>query len=283
LAVSALLVTAHSVAAQVPFDNFNIYGVVNGPHDDPLRRADELLRPHHADRELSLEQWPWRRPGSIALKGDRGYYRTFPVVGAGGSPLTNWIANVNDTLPADTYTILDSDLFTWSQNLQSGGRGFARVYGTLVAAPPPPPGHAPPPPHLAAFGFPSLNGYFVGQSFKGTGLSGNGIDCSGKTSADAFCRAEGYSSALNFTTTGLTYPAQTRALGDGAICSINPSRCLLSSLLRAPRCDVPAVRVLASPTNGHCAGPRSTVTVTSGQSSLHSNGFHAQVRVRSSV
>jgi hypothetical protein len=126
------------------------------------------------------------RPASIALKGDHGYYRTFPVVGAGGSPLTNWIANVNDTLPADTYTILDSDLFTWSQNLQSGGRGFPRVYGTFVAAPPPPPGHAPPPPHLAAFGFPSLNGYFVGQCFKGIGLSGNGIDCSGKTSADAF-------------------------------------------------------------------------------------------------
>jgi hypothetical protein len=31
LAVAALLVTAHSVAAQVPFDNFNVYGVINGP------------------------------------------------------------------------------------------------------------------------------------------------------------------------------------------------------------------------------------------------------------
>jgi hypothetical protein len=31
LAVAALLATAHSVAAQVPFDNFNIYGVINGP------------------------------------------------------------------------------------------------------------------------------------------------------------------------------------------------------------------------------------------------------------
>jgi hypothetical protein len=121
-------------------------------------------------RITQLVNYHWNgrgaRPASIALKGDHGYYRTFPVVGAGGSPLTNWIANVNDTLPADTYTILDSDLFTWSQNLQSGGRGFARVYGTLVAAPPPPPGHAPPPPHLAAFGFPSVNGYFVGQCFK---------------------------------------------------------------------------------------------------------------------
>jgi hypothetical protein len=142
LAVAALTLTGRTAAAQVPFDNFNIYGVVNGP-----RTTTQFIVPANFSAQITqLVNYHWNngqgaRPGNISVKGKKGYFATFAVAGSGGPPATNWIANVNVTLPADIYTILDSDLFTWSQNPQSGGRGFARVYGRLVAGQP-----APPPP-----------------------------------------------------------------------------------------------------------------------------------------
>lgn len=64
--------------------------------------------------------------------------------GQGGVPNAFWIATPNVTLPAGTYTIIDSEPSTWSQNAQSGGRGIAAVksYPTdsaLVPTPQPTP------------------------------------------------------------------------------------------------------------------------------------------------
>ena len=42
-----------------------------------------------------------------------------------------------------TYTVVDSDPATWSQNSFSGGRGFTRVFGAFVASAPPVPAPAP--------------------------------------------------------------------------------------------------------------------------------------------
>jgi hypothetical protein len=135
-AVAALTVTARPAAAQIPFNNFNTYGVINGP----IRTTEFVVPANFKAHITQLVDYHWNngrgaRPGSISLKGKKGYFKAFAVNGSGGAPQANWVANINESLDPDTYTILDSDLFTWSQNPQSGGMGFARVNGTLASAP----------------------------------------------------------------------------------------------------------------------------------------------------
>ncbi len=47
--------------------------------------------------------------------------------GGSGGKNVNWMCNPNAILPAGTYTVIDSDNATWSQNPGSAGRGFVRV------------------------------------------------------------------------------------------------------------------------------------------------------------
>jgi hypothetical protein len=75
-------------------------------------------------------------PGSIGLLGEGQSFGPFPAVGTaaqGGEP-TSWVANVHLTLAPGTYMVTDSDLFTWSYNAQSQGRGFATLRGTYLSA-----------------------------------------------------------------------------------------------------------------------------------------------------
>jgi hypothetical protein len=94
-----------------------------------------------------IETYHWNNgrganPGTISIKSASGpMYGPFPVTpssGQGGAPNVNWVANVNLTLPIGTYTILDSDPSTWSQNAQTRGVGFAIVRGDVTAAVPAP-------------------------------------------------------------------------------------------------------------------------------------------------
>ncbi len=73
------------------------------------RRA--RLRLRHSNGKL---YGPWRAKGSP---------------GQGGVPNAYWTVSPNAVVPAGTYTIVDSSPATWSQNRQSGGRGFAVVKG----------------------------------------------------------------------------------------------------------------------------------------------------------
>ena len=58
----------------------------------------------------------------------------------------DWITGViNVTVPAGTYSVVDSNPATWSQNAFSGGRGFTRVFGAFVTSAPPVPAPAPAP------------------------------------------------------------------------------------------------------------------------------------------
>jgi hypothetical protein len=41
-----------------------------------------------------------------------------------------WVANVSSTLPAGSYTVIDSEPSTLAQNEQSDGQGHAWMYGT---------------------------------------------------------------------------------------------------------------------------------------------------------
>jgi hypothetical protein len=90
-------------------------------------------------------------PGTITLRGPGGrVFGPFRARGVGGqnnAPDVNWVADINVTLPAGAYTVVDSDPATWSQNAQSQNRGFAIVRGTsaTAAAPPQPPRQPPVP------------------------------------------------------------------------------------------------------------------------------------------
>jgi hypothetical protein len=52
---------------------------------------------------------------------------------ASGVPNADWVASVNLILPPGTYEIFDSSPSTWSQNSQSGGKGFIAVAGQYVS------------------------------------------------------------------------------------------------------------------------------------------------------
>jgi hypothetical protein len=84
------------------------------------------------------------KPGTIGLEAPNGYiYGPFRAVQQTGT--WDWIANANITVPPGSYTVIDSDPATWSQNSFSSGRGFTRVFGAFVASAPPVPAHTPTP------------------------------------------------------------------------------------------------------------------------------------------
>jgi hypothetical protein len=114
----------------VSFDNGNIGGVGNGPSQPTVFTFNEA-------RVLTLIQnyhWNSARgatPGSIAVREAGGrVYGPWPANGSpgqGGVPNAYWTARPNITLPAGTYTVIDSEPASWSHNSQSGNRGFTRV------------------------------------------------------------------------------------------------------------------------------------------------------------
>jgi serine protease len=132
------------------FNNFNAYGVLNGP---PANPTTFVLQQNAQVDQLATYHWnngAGSPPGSIGLEqtGVPQSLRWFPAVGSagqGGVPSAAWIATVNVQLTAGvSYTVLDSNPATWSQNAQSGSQGFARVFGYYVAPPPLP--YTPSPP-----------------------------------------------------------------------------------------------------------------------------------------
>jgi len=92
-----------------------------------------------------------------------------------------WTVYPNITLPAGTYTVLDSSSATWSQNSSSGGAGHTRIEGY--------------PAGQSNSSVPT--GYFEKPTYKGYRLDFCrewATDC-GKGAADVFCRMKGYSYA----------------------------------------------------------------------------------------
>lgn len=129
--VALLLLTVRAANAAVIFDNWNIGGVTNGPTAPTVF----TLTAPTAITELDTYHWNVGKgepPGTIALRDQNGAMYTFPAIGSpgqNGAPNENWTATVAITIPAGTYTVVDSSRTTWAQNARSGGRGFARVLG----------------------------------------------------------------------------------------------------------------------------------------------------------
>jgi hypothetical protein len=72
-------------------------------------------------------------PGEISLEaGDGTVYGPWQAVGKdgqGGVENAYWWVYPEEEIPAGTYTLIDSDPSTWSQNDETGGVGVALVMG----------------------------------------------------------------------------------------------------------------------------------------------------------
>ena len=74
-------------------------------------------------------------PGAISLRNNQsgavfGPFAAQGVPGQGGVPNANWVANLNQLVPAGNYTVIDEKPQTWSYNQQSLLAGFAIVRGS---------------------------------------------------------------------------------------------------------------------------------------------------------
>ena len=127
-------VTGNPLAEPVTVaDTMNIAGVGNGP---TAPTTFSLSSPHLI---TLITNYHWNNargaaPGTIGFKDSNGkVYGPWPVttrLGQGGVPNAYWDVTPNIVVPAGTYTIIDSDPSTWSQNAQSGGRGMGEVRAT---------------------------------------------------------------------------------------------------------------------------------------------------------
>ena len=120
-----------SATAIVIFDNTNIAAVDDGG----LSPTFAITRPHLI---TSIHDYHWNggrgaNPGTISLRRHDGSifgpWQVTASSGQGGAPNVNWDSSPNVTIPAGTYTVVDSDLATWSQNAQTARAGFSTVKG----------------------------------------------------------------------------------------------------------------------------------------------------------
>lgn len=130
--------------------NWNSAGVQNGPpSNDPVFTVDETVKVTYMD------SYHWNKgkgvnySGFITLKGDDGKeygpYVMDSRDGQGGEPSIIWYKNFEKgkiVLPPGTYTVVDSDPKTWSNNAQSDNAGFFGIkwepYGSPKYYPPDP-------------------------------------------------------------------------------------------------------------------------------------------------
>lgn len=112
------------------FDNGNIGGVSGGPVQ-PTRFT--LTKTTYISR---IENYHYynngKKPGTIAVKHSNGQqygpWQSYGIIGQGGVQNAYWVAQPKIELPAGTYTVIDSDPATWSQNGESNRCGFTTVW-----------------------------------------------------------------------------------------------------------------------------------------------------------
>ena len=121
-----------SAAASVKtiFDNWNKAGVMNGP---TRSTQFSINTPVTITRILNYH---WNNGkgytiGTIALKAGNGrIYGPWQASGLPSAvPAANWIVKPNVTIPAGTYTVIDSHPATWSHNSGTNGAGFSSIQG----------------------------------------------------------------------------------------------------------------------------------------------------------
>ena len=128
--------TPPATGGKTLFNNGNVSGV----HNNPSRATKFTLSAPHVITRIVNYHWNNGRgaaPGTIALRGSDGRaygpWRAKGTPGQGGRPNANWECSPGVTLPAGTYTVIDSDPATWAQNSGSQGSGHTRVEGYPAA------------------------------------------------------------------------------------------------------------------------------------------------------
>ncbi len=117
--------------AEIIFENGNINMVYNRPTKETIFTINEP----YVITEIITYHWNNAKgatPGTIALRSANKTYGPWKATGKpgqGGVPNAYWVVYPNETIPAGTYTVIDSDPNTWSQNSESNGEGFVQVFG----------------------------------------------------------------------------------------------------------------------------------------------------------
>ncbi len=121
--------------ANVIFNNGNISGVYNNPTKPTIFT---ISQPYVITKIVNYH-WNNARaatPGTIALRDQSGRtygpWQSKGSPGQGGVPNAYWTVYPNITLPAGTYTVIDSQPSTWAQNSGSGGAGHTQIEGYPV-------------------------------------------------------------------------------------------------------------------------------------------------------
>lgn len=124
--------TPVAVQDQMLFDNGNILAVFNQP------TAATQFNLAQASKITFFQTYHWNNAqgspgGTIGLRDSSGkLYGPWTVMtrlGQGGVPNAYWYTEPNVILPAGTYTVVDSEPATWSQNSANGGQGMTQVRG----------------------------------------------------------------------------------------------------------------------------------------------------------
>jgi hypothetical protein len=118
------------------FNSYNQCGTLNGAKPTKVK----LVKPAHitAIADYHFHNGVAVKPGTIGLMASNGYvFGPFRATQQTGT--WDWIANMSITVPAGTYSVVDSSPSTWSQNAFSSGQGFVRVFGSFVTTAPPVP------------------------------------------------------------------------------------------------------------------------------------------------
>jgi hypothetical protein len=120
-----------SIPEPVIYTNGNIAGVQNNPTRETTFSIDATHRvtfiyTYHYFNNGKL-------PGTIALRHSDGTvygpWQSAGALGQGGVQNAYWFVRPNVEIKAGSYTVVDSDKATWSQNSGSSGAGFIEVRG----------------------------------------------------------------------------------------------------------------------------------------------------------
>ncbi len=119
------------------FSNMNGDAIASGP----ARAAVFVLPAPARIAKITTYHWNGGRgasPGTITMRGASGEtLGSWPASGQAGqnsAPNVYWVVAPGLDLPAGTYTVVDSDPSTWSQNVATGGLGMLTVEGNRQAA-----------------------------------------------------------------------------------------------------------------------------------------------------
>lgn len=122
---------SEGTSAPVLAEISSIAGTSNGPTapsvvDLPAARITALVTYHWNSAQGAA-------PGTIGLRAADGTmygpYQATGSPGQGGVPNAYWTAVVNVTVPAGSYTVVDSDPASWAWASDTGGRGMVIIHG----------------------------------------------------------------------------------------------------------------------------------------------------------